>query len=420
MKELGQKYINIEENEFEKLKEQISYLETQLSSSEKFKLINSEIENELKDKISRVAKRNTENEMYIYDLNGHIRYMEIENQKLAKKQNQMFNKMRDEYLILLSEERDEYLDIFDKQDRTFKHLIESEKIEREKLARSLQIQLDSILKDSNKKQEKIKEFVDEISKFIILIEKIPHQRFAKGKLNEIKRSFQELINDSNTGFYETALITARNVYWQLIELRNLVLQREQEYITYYFTVLKTLKVLIEKANENKLQKIYINLLGKKKYISFDTNYWSFEEYSKYQKNLEHLYNELVKNERIFLVEDIKKIIEDIKKIESTFSQILTDSKNNILSSQIRFNIAQKVSYILKKQFFILVSSAYKDNDFRNEYTIKLKSRVGIEVKIIIETLKNHFGKNQISVYSNINLNNHNEIINLNFKNIFTQ
>ena len=80
----------------------------------------------------------------------------------------MFNKMRDEYLILLSEERDEYLDIFDKQDRTFKHLIESEKIEREKLARSLQIQLDSILKDSNKKQEKIKEFVDEISKFIIL------------------------------------------------------------------------------------------------------------------------------------------------------------------------------------------------------------------------------------------------------------
>jgi len=418
MREIEHSYIYIEENEFEKLKEQVSYLETQLTSSEKLKNIYSEVEKELKDKISRVSKRNSENEMYLYDLNGHIRYIEIENQKFVKKQNQKFNNLRDEYLILLSEERDEYLQIFDEQDKKFNNLLEKEKIERQNLANALQIQLDSALRDSNRKQEKIKEFIDEISKFIILTEKIPHQRFAKGKLSEIKRYFQDVINDSNTGFYETALGTARNIYWQLIDLRNFVLQKEQEYITYYFTVLRTLKVLIEKANENKFQKIYINTSNKKKDFSFDTNYWSFEEYSQYQKKLENLYNQLVKNEKTFLVEDIKKMIEEIKEIESKFSETLVNSKNNILSSQIRFNIAKKINLILKKQFLIIISSGYKNNDFRNEYIIKLQSRGGIKVRIIIETIKNQFGKNQISIFSNLNLSKENDNFILNISSDF--
>ena len=58
-------------------------------------------------------------------------------------------------------------------------------------------------------------------------------------------------------------------------------------------------------------------------------------------------------------------------IELKFNDIIESARENILSSQLRANIAQKTVHALKEQLFTVIDSAYEDNDPRNAYYVKL-------------------------------------------------
>ncbi len=400
MSGVKQTFVCVEEDELERLK----YNESRLLSlqsiiPEKLDNVRNQVDQDMQEKLRRIEKRQLEYQQYVYDLNGDLRYFEIENQRRFQEQNQKFHLLRSEYFELLRRQRDEYIDIFQEQDKKFTNLVEQEKNERKNLINGLQGQINSILDDNIKKQERVKIFTEELAKLIDETEKIPHKRFAPGKLEQIKRYNQDAINDVKSGFPETALSTARNAYWQLVDLRTLVLQKEQEYLTYYSAAIESTGCLIEKAIANRKRKIEVGKGDKKKEVELEVDYWTKGELSQFQKETEDIKSELLKNERTLSVEQVKEIIKNIEKKESEINSIVEKARENILSSQLRANIAKKAVLALKEQLFTVDSSAYAGDDPRNAFFVKVKNRAGSEIVTIISPVEGEFGKNELTIHS---------------------
>jgi hypothetical protein len=395
---IKQTYVCIEEEELIRLKYNEARLHAMNSAPrEKINHIRHDIEEHLKEKLERINRRQTEYEQYVYDLNGTLRHFEIETQHRFSEQNRKLDLLRQEYFSLLRMERDEYLSIFETQEKKLKSLLEEAKLERQQVEISQQNKINSLLKE-NSLREKVKNFTEELAGLICETIKIPHQQFAPGKFDKIRDQLQTAGEDYNNGFFETALSTARSVYWQLVELRADVLQKEHELITLSSAVMEVLGYLIEKAALNRKRKLDFGQGNTGKEIEIDIDYWTQGQFSYYESEMKSYQRELLKDEKKISIEQLKDLIRQIEKSELQFSRIMESARENILASQLRANVAQKTAQALKEQLFSVEDSAYEGNDPRNSYFLKLKNRAGNEIVAVIKPVEGQFGKNEISLH----------------------
>jgi hypothetical protein len=395
---IKQTYVCIEEEELNRLK----YNEARLHAMkavprEKINHIRQDVENQLREKLERVDRRHLELQQYVYDLNGTMRYLEIENQRKFSQQNEKIDLIRQEYFTLLRMERDEYLSLFEQMEQKFTVLIEETIRDRQMMEVSQENKIGSILKDQGRR-EKVKNFTAELAVLIRETVKIPHQQFAPGRFEKIKSQLQTAVEDINSGFFETALSTSRNAYWQLVELRSEVLQKEHELITLYSAINEVLAYLTEKAALNRKRTLDLGNSYENPEIEIDIDYWTNGEFSGYENEMKAFRNFLLKNEKQLSIEDLKDLIRKIEQAELRIAGIMERARENILSSQLRANIAQKTVQALKDQLFTVVDSTYENNDPRNSYYVKLKNRAGNEIVTIIKPVADQFGKNEITIH----------------------
>ncbi|MBC7473753.1 MAG: hypothetical protein H7263_05635, partial [Candidatus Sericytochromatia bacterium] len=240
-------FICIEEEEFERLKNNDillvysqDYQDTQLSE------INSKLNKEIDYKLNKIQKRQIEYERFVYDLNGDIKYLEIQNQNFIKSQNERFHLLRNEYYKLIQEERNEYLNLFEKHEKELSKLIEEEKYSRVKSIQIVDDKVSSVISENIKKKDRVSIFVFELIKIFNQIDKIPHQVFAKNQFELLKNNLNDIVEDIEMGYFENSLNNARNLYKKLFELKEFVLQKEQDYLLIYYSTVKEINLFRQK------------------------------------------------------------------------------------------------------------------------------------------------------------------------------
>ena len=163
--------------------------------------------------------------------------------------------------------------------------------------------------------------------------------------------------------------------------------------------MREIKLHVVRVIANRKYQIELGQESKKNNVELDVDFWSNGEFSEYEREIKKLENKLVKDKNTLSIKQVKEILDQIVVLKPKMDQIVDTASRNILSSQLRVNIAELVVESLESQGFVLDDSTYEGNDERSNYVVKVKNIAGSEVVTIISPVEEEFGKNSVSINS---------------------
>ncbi len=404
-----QSLVCLDENEFERLKRnEIKYFKMLELNKNSLLEINNEVDSEITYKLNRIEKRQSEQEKYSYELNGEIKRSQLELQKNIDTQNKILFSIRQEYVNSLKNEKENYLKIFFEQSNAIFSQIN--KINQSSLPQIYIDKIDNLYEINQKKKEKIQAFISDIKIILESLDNLPHTKFFPGKYEYAKSLVTESTEDFKSGFYEASMISLRNCYKILVNLKNDVLKKEQEQIYFQSILNKNIKYIIKVIEIN--QKKDISIFNQT--FTIDTDSFINLSVSKIKKHVNIVEKKISENYDFSaneVAEIIKQIQASISYLKSEFESIL----EIVLASQLSYNIAKILSDKLNLLFFSLKTSTYISNDYKKPYYLLMVNNLGKNVKFIIESDKKNKYDYKIKLESEIEYINQDFIRNI-FKN----
>ncbi len=408
-------YVSVEETELRRLREQESRLRTlDRDLPERLEAVRQQAEREMRNRMAPIEARQRQHENMVKGLKSELGGLEKETQqrlqhqhnefvgqlkKQQKETHQRLERERTEVMGRLTKQRNEYLNLFEVQDRKFTSEIEEERRHRKRALDDLQGQINSITDDAVRKENISRSFILDLTKIMHETDKLPHERFAPGRLNAIQRYVDDAERNLNSGHADAALSTAQSAYWDVADLRVEVFQKEQEFMLIYQAALQEARSLLEEARSNRKYQLEVGEGGERNAFELEVDHWTNGELSALEQELKSIEDQLIQGEPILTTEHVKETLSRIEALKPRTPEIVEHAKQNILASQLRFNIGELAAEALRGQGFAVEDAVYAGEDERNAYIVKVKNVAGSEVVTIISPVENAFGKNTISINS---------------------
>jgi len=429
-------YVSVEEQELRRLKEQDSRLKTvQRDLPERLNKIRQDSRQELQQRLAPLEQRARQQEHEVQKLQSGLSNLEKDTQRRLQQQRQEFqnslhesenrqqqaliretsrleeamrqglSQQRSEYLRITSEQRQEYLKLNQQIDQKFTQLIAEERQAREQGQQILQQQINQVFDSiEQEKQYKAKLAQDLLGDVEVIWRQIEgnyqHERFAPGKLADLQRNIELARNNIQAGVTEAAIATAQQTYLALADLRLELEQKEQEWLLYYNATLGDLRSLIAEVQANRECEVEVGEEDEAEKFRLEVDYWVNGLLSQHELELNNLQAQLKTKESTLTTEEIKQIGEKINNLQPRLGEIIEQAKLEILGSQLRVEIADKVVEVLGAMGYTLVNAdtdaIYESMDQRNAYVVKVKNIAGDEVVTVISPEKD-FGSNSVSI-----------------------
>ena len=426
------RYVSVEDRELRRLREQESRLRS-LSNDlpERLNAVRQEAQRDFQQRIAPLEQRAKAQERQVQNLRSNLREVErASNERFRKQredfQSQMreseqrqrealksetadlnasmkhgFQQQRQEYLNITRKQRQEYINLINQQDHKFTNLIQEEKEARKRGQQVLQQQINQVVSDleqeKNRKETIAQNLLNDLD---IIWEQInhgyQHQRFAPGRLSDLKRNLEFARSNINSGINEAAIATCQQTYLDLADLRVELEQKEQEWQLYYHATLTDLGSLIAEVRANRECELEVGEIGEGEKFKVEVDYWVNGRLSEYEKLLNGLEQQLKEGEKTLTTEEIKEIGEKITQLEPQLGDIVEQAKLAILSSQLRVEIADRVVETLNSLGYDMEDAIYEGDDDRNAYVVKMHNIAGDEVVTVI-TPEKEFGTNSVSI-----------------------
>jgi len=430
------RYVSVEEQELRRLREQESRLRSvQSDLPERLNAVREQARQEFQQQLVPLEQRSRQQEQETQRLKSGLADLEKETQKRLQQQRQEFKtavseaesrqqqalqretnrlesamsqgfeQQRSEYLRITADQRQEYTRLISRQDQKFTQLISEERQARERGQKILQLHINQVVDNLEQEiQRKVKIAEDLLSDVQGIWEQInrdyQHQRFAPGKLADLRRGLEMARNNIQTGVTEAAISTTQQTYLDLADLRIELEQKEQEWLLLYNVAWEDLKSLIVEVEANKQCEIEIGLGNDAEKFKLEVDYWVNGRLSEYEQQLNQLESQLKAGESTLTIEQVKELGEKIIALQPILGEIVEQAKVTILGSQLRVEIADRVVEVFESLGYTLVNlesdAVYEGDDKRNAYVVKVKNIAGDEVVTVISP-EREFGKNSISI-----------------------
>lgn len=374
-----QSFVCILEEEFERLKRSQDFLlDIQSASRDRVNIIRLEVERELKYKLEKIERNYLEYQMFINDLNGEVKHLEVENQRLQKSNDEKITFVRNEYFGLIKQSVEYYASLLKKQTSNLTSLIEKENHKLNSEIKEINSNLNYLVNSEKNKSEKVRVFLSDLTKIFEDTEKINTSKFDQSEnIKELKRKLIDAISDFEAGFYESAWITAKSIYWKLSDIRNEIKETEKKYFVVESAIYELISELLNEIESGKKLKTTFNNSTQ----LIDLNYWSNGRVNILRKELLEILKKIKENQCNF--DELNNIMKKTLFYKNTIKQIISNAKENILLSQLKYSYAQTIADELNNLFFYPVDSYYKDNDYRKSYELVLKNANDDTLKIEI-------------------------------------
>ncbi len=386
-------YVSVEERELQRLREQESRLRTvNRDLPERLNAIRQQAQREMQNRLAPMEARQQRQEKMVKGLQSDLCRLEKDTQQRLARQHR-------EFTDSLRQQRGEYLRLFEQQDRKFTGMVENERRERQAAVRDLQNQINVIVADADRKQAAAAAFVSDLSKIMQETANLPHDRFAPGHMENIRRHAEDANRSLNAGMPEACLSTAQKAYWDLADLRVLVLQKEREFMFLHQAAMEEARAILEEARANRQYQLEVGEGTERDVFSLEVDHWTDGDLSAYEKQIADLENYLREGENNLSTEQVRDILEQLESLKPRMPEIVEHARQNILASQLRSNIAELAVESFQREGFSVDDAAYEGDDERNAYVVKMKNRAGSEVVTVISPVQGEFGKNTVSVHS---------------------
>ncbi len=419
--------VSIEEQELRRLREQDSRLRSiQRDLPERLNAIKQEAQRELQQRLAPLEERSRQQEQEAQKLRSNLASLErdthrrlqqqrrdfqtalreaesrqqdalqAETQRLEDAMREGFAEQRSLLLRITAEQREEYLALNQSLDQKFTELITEERQARQQL--ELQI--------TQEKQDKLQLAKDWLHDVEIIWQQIDqnyqHERFTPGKLADLKRSLDLARNNVESGVPEAALGMLQQTYLDLSDLRMELEQRQQEWEFFYSATLEDLKLLIQEVQANRECEMEIGQGDESQKFRLEVDYWTNGRLSLYEQELQKIETRLRSEESTLTLETIQDLARQVEEQRPCLEDIIEQARDEILSSQLRAEIADKVAEVLGGMGYILIeperNAIYEGGDQRRAYVLKLKDANQGEVVTIISP-EGNAGQNSVSINS---------------------
>lgn len=421
------RYVSIEEQELRRLQEQDSRLRSlQQDLPERLNAIRQEAQRDLQKRLAPLEERSRQQEQEAQRLKSNIGSLErdthrrlqqqrrdfqaalreaearqqdtlqTETQRLEDAMREGFAEQRGLFLRITAEQREEYLALNQSLDLKFTELIEEERQARQQLE----------LKIKQEKQDKLQLAQDWLHDIEVIWQQIDrnyqHERFAPGKLAALKRGLDLAHSNVRSGVPETALGMLQQTYLSLSDLRMELEQRQQEWEFYYSATLEDLRQLIQEVQANRECEVEIGQGDEAEKFRLEVDYWTNGCLNRYEQDLQKLETRLRDEESALTIETIQDLAKQIEDLRPCLENIVEQARDEILSSQLRAEIADKVAEVLGGMGYILIepekNAIYEGGDYRRSYVLKLQDVNQGEVVTIISP-EGKAGENLVSINS---------------------
>jgi hypothetical protein len=368
-------------------------LETPADLRSRIDVIRDQAARDLQKRIAPIEERQLQQERNIQELRSEVGRVELEMQRQLRTQ-------QDAFFDRLREQRGEYLTLIREQDQRMAERVQTERRDRQKAIDGLQTQVNTILTDAQQKQDMAQSFVVDLLKVVDGASLLPHRRFAPGEIEKVVRQVNDARRNLDAGMADAALSTAQQAYWNAVDLRSLVLRKEQEYLLLYQAALEVGQSLLAKCQGNRKYIIDLTEEGEEREeYELDVDHWSCGELQGLEGQVEALFTRLQRESETLCIEEVRTILEQITSLEDKVPQAVDHARQNLIASQIRVNLAEMALDALQPQGFDLVDASYEGNDERDAYVVKVRNIAGGEVVAVISPVEGEFGKNSIKIHS---------------------
>ena len=286
-----------------------------------------------------------------------------------------------------------------KVEREMVKLVSDERRQREQAVNHLQRQINDVTANVARKQDIAHAFISDLTIILEETRKLPHERFAPGQMDAFQRNIRDARENLGAGISEAALSTAQKAYWELVDLRTLVRQRESEFIKTYQAALEEARAILEEARANRTYSLELGSGAEANTLEMEVDYWTHGELSALEQEIQSMERQLISGESSLSTEAVKDILLSLESDRSKIQEIVGKARDNILSSQLRFNVAETVVQALASQGFVVEAGVYECNDQRNAYIAKVKNIAGTEIVTVISPVGEEPGKNRVSINS---------------------
>jgi len=174
--------------------------------------------------------------------------------------------------------------------------VESRLRDQENAAKDMKSQIASLVAEAKRKQTTAGAFFNELAKIVEETEKLPHHRFAPSKLDSLRRHVEDARRNMKDGMPEAALSTGQRTYWDIADLRILVMQKEKEFIILHQEALKEARSLPEEARANRKYQLELGQGNEKDILELEVDYWTHGELSTYEEKIKAFQNQLINEE----------------------------------------------------------------------------------------------------------------------------
>lgn len=423
------RYVRVEEQHLRRLQEQDSRLRSlQRDLPERLQLIQEQARQSLQQRLGPLEQRAETAAKEAQRLKSNLRQLELEtHQRLQQQQREFkqavsdaenrskqalqqqasrlesamergFVQQRLEYLELLHKQRQEYQDLFARQDQKFTSLIAEERE-----ARLQQIaQLEANINQERQRQMKLGE--DLLADVELIWQQIerdyPHQRFAPGRLADLRRGLELAKSNLQAGLSQAAISTCQNTYLDLADLRLELARKEQEWQLLYNAAITDVRSLIAEVQANRECEMEFGQGAETDRFKVELDYWTKGRLSQYESQLNQLESRLKSGVSTLTIPQLEALGKEINSRQPILGEIVQEAKLAILSSQLRVEIADRVVETLSSLGYTLVNpdadAVYEGEDQRQAFVVKVKNIAGDEVVTVISP-DQEFGVNSISI-----------------------
>ena len=315
------KYVRVEEQELRRLREQESRLRSvQNDLPERLNAVREQARQEFQQRLAPLENRARQQEQETQKLKSGLKDLEKQTQKRLQRQreefqtavkesesrqkqalqretnrlesamNQGFESQRREYLQITQQQRQEYIQLLEHQDTKFTQLIDEERQARQEQIKQV---VANIQEERERKAQLATDMLADVETVWEQINRdYQHERFAPGKLADLRRGLEMARSNIQSGVNEAAIANAQQTYLDLADLRLELEQKEQEWQLLYNSAWEDLRSLIAEVQANRECEIEVGKDSETEKFKFEVDYWVDGRLSKYEEQLAELESRL--------------------------------------------------------------------------------------------------------------------------------
>jgi hypothetical protein len=306
-----------------------------------------------------------------HTLNNEIAGLHDDMRRMSNEQNRRFREQADEYNKRLQEQKTAINDI---------------KQQSEKNRQELQNQINGInarIEAKENDHKKLAEYwISQTQAYINDIEQYRHEMFTPGDLKKLKGRLEQMLSDMKNEAYQSAISTARGLSNDVVDLKEVVLNAETEWLYYHGLFMQTLADTEADLNYCEKLQFPFDMEHGTETVDANVNYWtngSLDEVSVAISGVKQ------KTEQIQSV-STQQLIDyiDVLNRQKVKMKIASDEAREVMIlSQTRSEMANKLADALEEVAWKCEDIIYEGGEQDQPVHVKLSDGMGNEIVAII-------------------------------------